>query len=352
MLNRRGTHWTDIIPLMTGQHQRRATAVLEVLGVYLAGGLVTNLLIRLSGVSLKNPLENLSVHITGAELITASGQIFVLLMFQYAGYFLLIVPINWWHRRSGPAAYGLTSAGHSLKALLLAGLGTAALSELPVLSIGLLNSFHPSETAPWRQAFFDMSWRRWEFWLFSAVMSWALIPVVEELFFRGYCQRRLAEDWGDGPAIIGAACLFTFEHTQYQIPNAYNVGMIMGLFISAVGFGVVFAWTRSLIPAVIAHAIFDIPMTPKWEGLLVAALVIGALFSWRRGRAIMWQLFSTKIGVECVALGVLGAGCAVAAARVRSLEYVAVGLIVLAVVFEALERRQNRIVGDPEVTTT
>lgn len=92
-------------------------------------------------------------------------------------------------------------------------------------------------------------------------MSWALIPVLEELFFRGYCQRRLAEDWGNGPAIIGTACLFTFEHTRYQIPNAYNVGMIVGLFVSAVGFGIIFAWTRSLFPAIIAHMIFDIPMT-------------------------------------------------------------------------------------------
>jgi membrane protease YdiL (CAAX protease family) len=149
--------------------------------------------------------------------------------------------------------------------LLLAGLGTAALSTWPVMSVSLANLIHPSQTAPWRQAFFDMSWRRWEFWLFSAVMSWALVPVVEELFFRGYCQRRLAEDWGDGPAIIGTACFFTFAHAQYQIPNLYNGGMIVGLLISALGFGAVFAWTRSLIPGIIAHALIDIPMTVPWE---------------------------------------------------------------------------------------
>jgi membrane protease YdiL (CAAX protease family) len=336
---------------MNGLLQRRATAVLEVLGVYLAGGLLTNLLIRLSGVAVRNPLENLSIHITGAALITASRQMFVLLMFEYAGYFLLIIPINWWHRRSGLAAYGLTKAGHSWRTLLLAGLGTAALSEWPVLSIGLLNSFHPSATAPWRQAFFDMSWRRWEFWLFSAVMSWALIPVVEELFFRGYCQRRLAEDWGDGPAIIGTACLFTFAHTQYQIPSAYNAGMIVGLLISAIGFGVVFAWTRSLVPAMIAHAIFDIPMTPKWESLLVAALVIGAFFSWRRGLSIIGQVFSTRSGIACGTLAALCTVYALAATRVRRLEYVAIGLVVLAVVLETLERRRNRIATDVHLTS-
>lgn len=96
----------------------------------------------------------------------------------------------------------------------MAGLATAAIFEWPVLSIALMNSFHPGPTVPWRQAFMDMSWQRWQFWLFSAVSSWALIPFLEELFYRGYCQRRLAEDRGDGPAIVGAACLFTFTHTH------------------------------------------------------------------------------------------------------------------------------------------
>ena len=79
---------------------------------------------------------------------------------------------------------------------------------------------------PWRQAFFDMSWRRWQFWLFAGILSYAVIPIIEELIFRGYYQRRLAEDWGNGPAIIGTACFFTFAHRQYLVANAYNITMI------------------------------------------------------------------------------------------------------------------------------
>jgi len=317
-------------------------AVLEVLGIYLASDLVTAQVVRLSGVSVTNPLQNLSVNATGTELITASRQMFVSEMFGYAGLFLLVVPINWWYRRRGPTAYGLTKAGHSWKTLLLAGLGAAALTEWLVLGVSLVNYIHPSQTAPWRQAFFDMSWRRWEFWLFSAVMSWALVPVLEELFYRGYCQRRLAEDWGDGPAIVGAACLFTFAHTQYQIPNAYSAGMIVGLLLSAIGFGIVFAWTRSLIPAMIAHAVFDIPMTLAWQGVLVAALVIGAISIGRRGLAIGRQVFSGGSPAAYGTLVLLGTGYAIAAARVRSLKYVAVGLVVLAVAIEMRDRRRNR----------
>jgi hypothetical protein len=121
-----------------------------------------------------------------------------------------------------------------------------------------------------------MSWQQWEFWLFSAVGSFVLVPILEELFFRGYCQRRLAEEWGDGPAILGAACLFTLQHAQYHAPNLYNAGMVVGLLVSAIGFGAVFAWTRSMIPAMIAHAIFDIPMTPVWAGVVFLIMLAGA----------------------------------------------------------------------------
>ena len=103
---------------MNGQTRRRVAALLEVLGVSLAGPLVIWGLRRLIGVSITNPFNTLSSHTTDAELITASRQMFVLLMFQYAGYFLLAFPINWWYRRRGPASYGLTRAGRSCLALL------------------------------------------------------------------------------------------------------------------------------------------------------------------------------------------------------------------------------------------
>lgn len=59
-------------------------------------------LIQLLGVSPGNPLDSLTAGITNTELITATRQVFVSLMLQYAGYFLRIIPINWWHRRRGP----------------------------------------------------------------------------------------------------------------------------------------------------------------------------------------------------------------------------------------------------------
>jgi membrane protease YdiL (CAAX protease family) len=328
---------------MNGTSRRRAAALLEVLGVYLAGPLAMFEVRRVLGISVTNPLNNLTVNATGADLVTASWQMFTLLILQYLGYFMLAAPLDWWYRRRGVAAYGLTTAGHSLRMLLLAGIGTAALWELPVLSISLANSIHPSPTVPWRQALMDMSWQRWQFWLFTAVSSWALVPFLEELFYRGYCQRRLAEDWGNGPAIFGAACLFTFTHTQYLRSNAYSAGMMIGLLLSAIGFGVVFAWTRSLITSTIAHALFDIPLTTVWQSVVLAALVLAAVVMWRRAIPLVKQVFSTQSTRASVALGIIGAGYAILASRDELLIYiVAIGMVLLAVLLEAKDRLRER----------
>ena len=330
---------------MTAESQRRAAALLEVLGVCLAGPVAMVGLRRLLGVSLPNPLSNLTAHATNAQLVTASRQLLTLLAVQNAGYFLLAVPLNWWYRRRGRAAYGLTTAGHTWKVLLLAGIAAAALAEWPVVGVTLANSIHPNPTVGWRQALMDMSWQRWQFWLFSGVLSWAGAPFFEELVYRGYCQRRLAEDWGDGPAIVGAACLFTFAHTQYLRADAYNVSMFLGLLLSAIGFGVVFAWTRSLIPCMIAHAIFDIPLTTIGESVLLAALVIGAILAWQRAVPVIKKVFSTGSSKACAALGVIGAGYAILTSIDSIIIYVviaAIAMLALAVVLEAKDRLAQR----------
>src|SRR4026209_1668832 len=127
----------------------RIAALLEVLGVYLSGNLVTALLSHILGLQPVNPLTTLSAEVTDAELITATRQLFVLLMLQYAGWFLLIIPINWWHRRQGPAGYGLTKADHSWMGLLLAGLGTAALFGWPILLVNMVDVLYGlGETVP------------------------------------------------------------------------------------------------------------------------------------------------------------------------------------------------------------
>jgi membrane protease YdiL (CAAX protease family) len=324
---------------------KRIAALFEVLGIYLAAGLLEDKLIALIShwhlAKIANPFALLTPTTTNADLLLTTRELLLIWALQYGSYFLLIIPLNWWYRRRGPTAYGLTRAGRSWRWLFIAGLCTAFLSACPVLVHTLVDAVHPLGTmAPWRQAFFDMSWRRWQFWLFAAVLSYAVVPVLEELLFRGYYQRRLAEDWGDAPAIIGTSCLFVFAHRQYLILNTYNITMVLSLFCLALGLGTVFAYTRSLIPSMIAHAIINIPMTPGWQAGLLIVFVVGLLLTFRTEsyRAIK-QVFRHAPLVSCVLLALVCTLYVIASQRIAFLAMVAVALLVVAVVLEYLERK-------------
>jgi membrane protease YdiL (CAAX protease family) len=326
------------------QARRRAAALLEVLGVYLTGAWLSDrlgdLLIHRGIISAVNPFSLLTTHSTNADLLLASRQLSLVLVLTYASYFALIVPINWWYRRRGRADYGLTRAGHTWTALVLAAIATAALTQWPVLVHTLVDAIHPlGAMEPWRDAFFNMSWRRWQFWLFAGILSYAVIPVVEELIFRGYYQRRLAEDWGDGPAIIGTACFFTFAHPQYLIANAYNVTMILSLFCVAIGLGVVFAWTRSLVPSMIAHAIINVPMTPLWQGALLVVFAVIAFLAWRPGLAAIRRVFRNASLAGCIGLALVQTAYVILAHRFNAMTWVAMTMLAVALALEAIDRR-------------
>ena len=323
---------------------KRIAALFEVLGVYLAAGVVADkvaeLLVRWRLSTVADPFALITPNATNADLLLATRRLLVIWVLQYGSYFLLIVPLNWWYRRRGLKAYGLTRAGYSWRWLLFAGLATAFLSAWPALMHSVVDAIHPlGATVPWRQGLFDMSWRRWQFWLFAGVLSYAVVPVLEELLYRGYYQRRLAEDWGDAPAIIGASCLFVISHRQYFILNAYNVTMVVSLFCLALGLGTVFAYTRSLIPSMIAHAIINIPMTPRWQAGLLIVFLVGAVFVFRRGGLALRAVFGNASVGSSILLAVVCAVYVIASQRFAFFAMVGVGLLAVAVVLEYLERR-------------
>jgi membrane protease YdiL (CAAX protease family) len=324
---------------------RKISALFEVLGVCLAAGVLEDRLAELLGhlhlASVESPFSLLTPSATNADLLAATHRVLLIWALQYGSYFLLIIPLNWWYRRRGASAYGVTRAGHSWRWLFCAGLGAAFLSESPALIHSLVDAIYPlGATIPWRQGFFDMPWSRWQFWILAAVFSFAAVPVLEELLFRGYFQRRLAEDWGDGPAIIGTSCLFVFAHRQYLILNVYNVTMVGSLFCMAVGLGVVFAYTRSLIPSMLAHAIINVPMTPRWQAALLVVFLVGLVIAFREGHRVVKKVFQGAQSHSCILLGLVCALYVIASQRIPAFSLIALVLLTIAVVLEHREKRR------------
>jgi len=141
------------------------------------------------------------------------------------------------------------------------------------------------QTPPLWPIIYTSSWTG-GFWLFMAVSSFFLVPIVEEAFFRGYVLGRLHRLYTPRTAIIMSAILFAAVHGQYLKPDAFS------LFNSAmvlVG-GLALAWlvvkTRTLVPALLEHGYANTPHPLTWIGLDIAAATIGAVTIWilLRGR--------------------------------------------------------------------
>ena len=100
---------------------RRIAALLEVLGVYVVGQYLVTLFVSTLHLQIDNPLAHINAQITDAELLFASRDLFFLLLLQYAGWFLLIVPINWWHRRTRPGGLRTHASRQTLEGVARGG---------------------------------------------------------------------------------------------------------------------------------------------------------------------------------------------------------------------------------------
>lgn len=121
---------------------------------------------------------------------------------------------------------------------------------------------------------------------FIAIIGTALIsPVVEEVVFRGLIFTRLQRSLRPVTAAAVSALLFAFCHGQaVWICYAYVLGMIFALLTLN---------TRSLIPALVMHVVFNttnevLVLVGNWEPGVVGAILIclvgvgGSVFCARR----------------------------------------------------------------------
>lgn len=86
---------------------------------------------------------------------------------------------------------------------------------------------------------------------FLALSVW--VGVWEELAFRGFVLTRLRRALGRWwPAVLISSILFAVPHIETQVPI-----MTFPLFMIAVTWSVITIWRKSLIPAIIGHALFN-----------------------------------------------------------------------------------------------
>ncbi len=325
--------------------QRQLAAILEVCGVYMVGLLIAFVVISMLGVKLANPLETLVAN-PNADLLGLSRDMALLLIVQYGGILIPAFLVGWWHRRRPLPDYGCTTAGHSTPYLLLGGIVLFALSELPAKLIELMGQFVPvGPRADFQEILYALEWD-YKFWIFAAVGSFVLIPIVEELFFRSYVQTRLAEDYGAPAAILITALFFTFSHSQYYLaPSPRTIGMALTILFSAILWGYAFYVTRSLIVPMIAHAIVNIPVAGAADFILpVLMLVVVVAYRRRIGEHLqeLWAMLKPALSKRATVLAVTFMvlfAIAIAIAQDMTV-LLGVAMLIIAGVLEFIEKRK------------
>ncbi len=72
-------------------------------------------------------------------------------------------------------------------------------------------------------------------------------PFVEELFFRGFVFRGLANRWGNGVGLVLSAVVFAAMH--------YHIGLLLPILVTGLLLGGLYWRTGSLWPSIVVHAI-------------------------------------------------------------------------------------------------
>ena len=183
--------------------------------------------------------------------------------------------------RRGLASYGVTVAGQSVGQLVRVGVVLGLVVSIPTQILFLVHEYVPlgPDTPFWelqKQVPWDLG-----YWVYLAVGSFLLVPVVEEFVSRGYALGRLRECSSTGGAILVAAVMFAFAHGQYHELNILKTGSLLSLVFGSICWGYAVCRTGSLVPVIVAHMIVNLPATLPFQwGVLGLSLVILGV-AWR-----------------------------------------------------------------------
>ncbi len=94
------------------------------------------------------------------------------------------------------------------------------------------------------------------FWSFCALIIF-IIPILEELLFRGFFQNYFVQVFGKHAGVALASLLFSFFHYSAK-QGATNIELLIGLFLIAYAIGSLYLKSRSLYLAIGMHTTFNL----------------------------------------------------------------------------------------------
>lgn len=248
----------------------RLSAFAETALLLVAGSLVAGAIARETGLGQRDARDELLYGEAGPQWLAAASTEAQWLILRFGLTLLAAWLICWWIGGPTRKLAGLSRGGRSLGDLIGFGVVMGVLLAAPPFGLRVLNEMYAiGEGTPFWRLMAESEWTL-EFWLFMAASSFVLVPIVEELFFRSYMLGRYRMHFTAGGAVLLSAAVFWVSHGQYIQADLNLIINSAMAFITAA----ILAWsvvrTGSVLPAIIAHMIFNLPMSqPFLIGVVV-----------------------------------------------------------------------------------
>jgi len=316
------------------------TGVVEVV-VLMAGSTAAALAAR----NLVSPDLMTALGLTGGhprDFLAATASIGVQLLAQYAALLVLVAVVGWLRGRRKLADYAVARPRQGAGRAVLNGVVMGLIISIIPATVMVLQDIAPigEDTPIWaalRGAEGD-----WTFWVFTAVASFAFVPIAEEGAWRGYVMGRLTEGFSPGAAALLTTLLFAGLHVQYLRADAAMMLTFAGLILASLAFAFSTLRSGSLLTAIVAHAVLNFPL-PTYGTMGKVALGVLALIVFHRavgrelafwGRSI-WRVSSLAV---IPALAGLAGAAAVVVMVPNGALIAAGGVLALLVCFGFLRR--------------
>lgn len=89
-------------------------------------------------------------------------------------------------------------------------------------------------------------------WLISSLLLFVIGP-AEEIFWRGFIQKRLGERYGTWIGFMAAAAIYALVHIW-----SFNLMLIAAAALCGGFWGLLYMRTKNLWPCIISHAVWDV----------------------------------------------------------------------------------------------
>jgi membrane protease YdiL (CAAX protease family) len=295
----------------------RAAAISETLLIVTFGALAAGQIAKLIDWPTRATSQALLLEQAQPDWQAAANSEAQWLALRYGLTFAAVLAVCLWRGRPTAREASLSLGGRSLPSLIAFGVLLGVLLNTPVEAAHIAQSyFHFGANTPMWDLMQRSDWTR-EFWLYMAVGSYAAVPVIEEFYFRSYALGRYREHFSDGASVILVSVFFWVAHGQYLGGDPFLLFNSALLFLGALLLGWSVIHTGSLVPALVAHVVINIPVSMEfriaWVLIGLAALILLWPAIARSAVSLLKLLASTREWLFLIAAGAALIGLVVGA---------------------------------------